>query len=83
MSNKRIKILKTDNGGEYKSFKLQNHLLKKGTDHQFSAVYAHKQNSLIERPNRTILNKVRSILLEVKITKRTLGKGFKCNGVSI
>jgi len=33
MSNKRIKTLKTDNGSEYKSFKLELYLLKKDTNH--------------------------------------------------
>jgi len=33
MSNKRIRLLETDNSSKYKSFKLKKHLLEKGTDY--------------------------------------------------
>ena len=41
---------------------------------QYSAAYTHEQNGLIERINRTILEKVRCLLFTVKLPKYLWGE---------
>lgn len=61
-SNKRIRELFTDNGGEYinKQFKVL--LNEYGIIHYTVPAYTKEPNGLIERINLTLLNKARSLL---------------------
>ena len=61
-TNKRIKLLATDNGTEYINKKLSPYLINNGIIHQKSAIYTPEQNGLAERINRTLWNKARCML---------------------
>ena len=59
---KKIKILRSDNGGEYTSKKFEQYLKWKGIIHQTTVPYTPEQNGVAERANRTIVERARSML---------------------
>ena len=59
-----IKVLRSDNGGEYTSHEFQNFLQHKGIISQRSCPYTPQQNGVAERKNRHLLDMVRTLLLE-------------------
>ena len=65
----RIKVYKSDNTKELVSNKVETLFKQTGVIHETSAPYTPEQNGLIERPNRTILSKVRAMLLEANLPK--------------
>ena len=54
ITGKRVKILRSDNGGEYTSKEFESYLKKNGIVHQLSVPYNPAQNGVTERMNRTI-----------------------------
>lgn len=62
LHNTTIKELFTDNGTEYINSYFEAYLNKYGILHSRTPVYTKEPNGLAERINRTLLNKVRSIL---------------------
>lgn len=63
-SDNKIKILRTDNGGEYCNKKLSEFLKSSGIVHQTSCPYSPQQNGKAERLNRTLLDRARCLLIE-------------------
>ncbi|KAJ9526613.1 hypothetical protein QJQ45_017609 [Haematococcus lacustris] len=61
-SGSRCKAIRTDNGSEYVNKKVQAFCSSKGILHQHSAPYSPEQNGAAERLNRTIVEKLRSML---------------------
>jgi hypothetical protein len=61
---RHIKILRTDGGQEYQSTDLLHFLATEGTVHQVTVPYTPEQNGNAERLNRTLLDKVRCMLVE-------------------
>lgn len=57
----KVKYLRSNNGGEYTSEKFQRYCTEEG---RFTMVYIPQQNAVSERLNRTVLEKVRSMLSE-------------------
>ena len=62
MTEKKIKILRSDNGGEYTSKEFSNYLKEKGIQHQLSVPRTSQQNGVAERMNRTIQETARSMI---------------------
>jgi len=63
----KIRVFQCDNGTEYKH--LLKYLTKKGIITQLSPPYTHKCNSLPERINKTIMVKVRAVLIQSNAPK--------------
>lgn len=63
-TDKRIKILRTDNGTEYVNQPLLDVLQKSGIQHQKTCPYTPEQNGVAERMNRTIVEKARCMLFD-------------------
>ncbi|NHV87478.1 DDE-type integrase/transposase/recombinase [Escherichia coli] len=61
-TGKKVKCLRSDNGGEYTSKAFQDFCDMKGIKREFTAPYNPQQNGVAERMNRTIQEKVRSML---------------------
>ena len=61
-SGRKIKTLRTDNGGEYTSKEFQLYLEQHGIVHQPTVAYSPQQNGVAERMNRTLMDLVRSML---------------------
>jgi hypothetical protein len=57
-----IKAHQTDNAKEYLSKTFEDHLKAQGTKHRLTVPYAHAQNAVAERQNRTIENTALSML---------------------
>lgn len=73
----RMKVFKSDNAKELTSTKVKELFTKEGVLQETSTPYAPEQNGLIERPNRTLLNKVRAMLLEANLPKWLWGEALK------
>ncbi|KAF2345193.1 Integrase catalytic core [Trinorchestia longiramus] len=65
----KIKILRTDNGGEYVSTDFERFLKVNGIVHQKTEPKTPEQNGVAERMNRTILEAVRAMLSDSKLPK--------------
>lgn len=61
-AGQRVKYLWSNNGGEYTFEEFQRHCTEEGMTHHFTTVYTPQQNAVSERLNRTVLEKVRSML---------------------
>lgn len=66
----KIKILRTDNGTEYINKNFEAFCAKYGIIHQKSAPYSPQQNGVAERYNRTIVEKIRCLLFDAKLSKQ-------------
>jgi len=69
-TDSKIKVLRSDNGGEYIGGEFATFLEENGIVHQTSCPYTPQQNGLSERVNRTILDMARCILLESGLNRR-------------
>ncbi|CAG4955863.1 unnamed protein product [Colias eurytheme] len=65
----KIKILRTDNGGEFCSAQMENYLRQTGIIHQKTNPYTPQQNGLCERYNRSIVEKAKCLLFDAKFDK--------------
>ena len=66
-SNCSLKILRSDNGGEFTSHKFEEYLVKEGIKHQLTIPYTPQQNGVSERKNRTLMEMARCLLYEKKL----------------
>ncbi|KAG7559395.1 Zinc finger CCHC-type [Arabidopsis thaliana x Arabidopsis arenosa] len=71
--NAKIKVLRTDNGGEYTSHKFKEHLAKHGIIHQTSCPYTPQQNGVAERKNRHLMEVARSMMFHTSVPRRYWG----------
>src|ERR1041384_3664944 len=63
---KQIRILRSDNGGEYVNATLNQFFQEKGIIHQTTCSHTPQQNGVAERKNRLILEMTRAMILESK-----------------
>lgn len=56
-----VKLLRTDNGGEFFSYEFRAFMFDSGIEHQSTCAYTPHQNGVTERRHRTILNMARSL----------------------
>ena len=61
-----LKSLRTDNGGEYISTQFGRYLCSKGIQHELTIPKTPQQSEVTERLNRTLLENVRSMLIDQK-----------------
>ena len=64
-----IKCLRTDRGGEYNSIAFKEFCKAHGIKRQLAIAFTPQQNGVVERKNRTIMNMVRTALLEKEVPK--------------
>ena len=57
-------VVRTDNGGEYISNDLARYFRARGIEHQTTVAYTPQQNGKAERLNRTLLDRMRAMLIE-------------------
>ncbi|CAI7732468.1 unnamed protein product [Closterium sp. NIES-53] len=77
----KVKILRSDRGGEYMGKDLESFLEEKGITHQLSVAYTPQQNGAAERLNRTLIDLARAMLAHAQLD-HTCYKGWKKHGVS-
>jgi len=68
-TGRKIKVLQSDNGGEYKSDSFLKLCRDEGIDMHFTVRKTPLQNGVTERMNRTLLQKVRCILSNIGLSK--------------
>ena len=64
VTNQRLGAIRTDNGGEYVNDALKDYLGKKGVLPETTVPYTPQQNGAAERLNRTIMERVRAMLVD-------------------
>ncbi len=57
-----IRVLRTDNGGEYTSEEFERYLKERGIRHETCCPYSPEQNGVAERMNRTLCESARAML---------------------
>lgn len=67
---KKIKVLRSDNGKEYSNKVFSDFLAASGIKHQTSTPYTPEQNGLAERMNRTLVEHAKCMLFEAKLHKQ-------------
>ena len=68
--NAKLKIFRSDNGGEYTSRLFKQHLAQHGILHQTSCPYTPQQNGVAERKNRHLMEVARSMMFQSNVPKR-------------
>lgn len=68
--NQKLKVLRTDNGGEYVSAEFQSYLKKEGVRHELTVPKTPEQNGVAERMNRTLVESVRAMLADARLPHR-------------
>src|SRR4051794_19970352 len=63
-TRKRIKTLRSNNGGKYTSHAFEKYLRENGIQHQKSTPYMPEQNGVTEQTNHTIIERARCMLFE-------------------
>ena len=65
-----MKIIRTDNGGEFTSTEFEHYLREEGIKHKYTIPKTLQQNGVSERMNRTLVEAVRSMLVDAKLPHR-------------
>ena len=69
-TGQRLKVFRSDNGGEYKSNAFEHYLKSEGIIHETTIPHTPEQNGVSERMNRTLVEAARSMLHDAKLEKR-------------
>uniref|UniRef100_A0AAV1UQ06 Integrase catalytic domain-containing protein n=1 Tax=Peronospora matthiolae TaxID=2874970 RepID=A0AAV1UQ06_9STRA len=73
-TGRRIKMLRSDNGGEYVSNKFAAFCRNKGIIQQFTPPYTPQLNGVAERMNRTLVESARCMIEHAGLSKRYWGE---------
>jgi len=71
-----IKILRTDQGGEYLSLEFQRFCQEHGIKRETTSAYTPQQNGVLERKNRTLVGALLSMLSYAKLSKIFWGEAL-------
>ncbi|GJT34578.1 putative ribonuclease H-like domain-containing protein [Tanacetum coccineum] len=74
---KKVKIIRSDNGTEFKNRVLDEFCKEKGIKREYSVARTPQQNRVAERRNRTLIEAARTMVLIVKPHNKTLYELFK------
>ncbi|KAM1670675.1 hypothetical protein ACFX2K_044618 [Malus domestica] len=74
---KPLKCLRSDNGGEYTSHQFREYCVKHGIRHEKTVPGTPQHNGVVERMNRTIMEKVRCMLRTAKLSKQFWGEAVR------
>jgi hypothetical protein len=66
-TGQKVRILRSDGGGEYIGKQVNQFLVEKGITHEITTPDTPQQNGVAERMNRTLLDKVRAILTDATL----------------
>ncbi|KAM1493880.1 hypothetical protein ACFX10_025604 [Malus domestica] len=74
--NKKIKVLRSDRGGEYESSAFADFCNEHGIVHQTTAPYTPQQNGVAERKNRTLKDMINSMLNSSRLPHNMWGEAL-------
>nr|GEX37536.1 hypothetical protein [Tanacetum cinerariifolium] len=63
----KVKIIRCDNGGEFKNKEMNEFCTRKGIKREFSNVRTPQQNKVAERRNKTLIEAARTMLADAKL----------------
>jgi hypothetical protein len=61
-TGRRLRVLRTDNGGEFTSVEFKSYCADRGVERQHTAPYTPQQNGVVKRRNQTVITMARSLL---------------------
>ncbi|GKF71222.1 putative ribonuclease H-like domain-containing protein, partial [Tanacetum coccineum] len=67
--DQRVKVIRCDNGTEFKNKEMNQFYERKGIKREFSVARTPQQNGVAERKNRTLIEAARTMLAD----SRTIG----------
>lgn len=70
---KKIKVLRSDRGGEYISNEMKQFLKSEGIESQLTTPYTPEQNGVAERKNRYLMEMTRCMLIDSKLNLKYWG----------
>ncbi|GJV84006.1 putative ribonuclease H-like domain-containing protein [Tanacetum coccineum] len=65
--DQRVKVIRCDNGTEFKNKEMNQFCKRKGIKREFSVARTPQQNGVVERKNRTLIEAARTILVDSKL----------------
>lgn len=74
----KVKRIRTDRGGEFVNDNLGLFYEENGIKQETTCAYTPQQNSVCERMNRTLTDRVRAMLLETNLPKYLWGEVIRC-----
>jgi len=74
--DKRIKVLRTDRGGEYFPESFNRFCEDNGIIHQRTAPYTPQQNGVAERKNRSLVDMINAMLMNAKLPLNLWGEAL-------
>jgi transposase InsO family protein len=75
-TGKRVKVLRSDNGGEYASHKFAAFCRDRGIVQQFTPPYTPQLNGVAERMNRTLVESARCMIEHAGVPKQYWGEAI-------
>ena len=75
-TGKSVKVLRTDNGGEFTSAEFEAHLKENGIRHKLTILKNPEQNGVAERMNRTLVETTRSMLVNSNLPHTFWGEAL-------
>ena len=75
-TGRKLKVLRTDNGGEYTSAQFKTYLKREGVRHEVTVPKTPQQNGVAERINRTLIEGVRSMLAFARMPNKFWGEAL-------
>lgn len=76
-TEKQIKMLRTDRGGEFISQEFSVYCETNGIQRHLTAPYSPQQNGVVERRNRTLLEMTRSLLKHMSVPNELWGEAVR------
>ncbi|GKB68352.1 retrovirus-related pol polyprotein from transposon TNT 1-94 [Tanacetum coccineum] len=70
LNEMRVKELRSDNGTEFRNYKLEEFCDENGISQNFSSPYTPEQNGVTERRNKTLIEAARTMLNSAKLPKQ-------------
>jgi hypothetical protein len=77
-SRKKIKVLRTDNGGEYVNHEIHNIFHEAGIQLQHTVPYTPQQNRVVERKNRSLKEMASCMLHAKSLPQRLWAEALNC-----
>ena len=74
--NKKVKVFNTDGGGEFLNDDSRLFCESKGIIHKVAPAYTPQLNGIAERANRTVLEKMRCLLLQSNLSAGMWGEAL-------
>jgi hypothetical protein len=75
-TSSKLKRFHSDNARKYLTSEFNKFCIKKGILHTINAPYSSEQNGFGERINRTLLNKVKTLLIQSNLAKKYWGEAI-------